>query len=127
MKVFSAPLSLFSRKVEIALLEKGLAFERVMVPFSQTEGYSLKHPEVLSANPKRRCRVLVDGDLTLFDSTLILEHLEDAYPLPSLFPDTPAERERCRLRDLFRRRDHASSPVGRMHRTTSGPLSRTAG
>ena len=52
MKLYSGPLSLFSRKVEIALHEKGLAFERIMVRFTQTEGYHPKHPEVLAANPK---------------------------------------------------------------------------
>jgi glutathione S-transferase len=31
MKLYSGPLSLFSRKVEIALREKGVAFEREMV------------------------------------------------------------------------------------------------
>jgi len=37
--LYSGPLSLFSRKVEIALREKDLAFERVMVPFTQAAGY----------------------------------------------------------------------------------------
>lgn len=101
MKLYSGPLSLFSRKVEIALHEKGLSFERVLVPFSQAEGYSPKHPDVLAANPKGQVPVLVDGELTLFDSTVILEYLEDAYPDPPLYPSAPAERARCRLLDLF--------------------------
>ena len=71
MQLYSGPLSLFSRKVEIALHEKGLSFERVMVPFDQTAGYAPKHPVVLAANPKRQVPVLIDGDLTLFDSTVI--------------------------------------------------------
>src|SRR3954451_9976116 len=58
MKLYSGPLSLFSRKVEIALHEKGLAFERVMVRFTQTEGYHPKHPDVLAANPKGQVPVL---------------------------------------------------------------------
>ena len=73
MKLYSGPLSLFSRKVEVALHEKGLPFERVFVPFSQAKGYSPKHPDVAAANPKAQVPVLVDGDLTLFDSTVILE------------------------------------------------------
>ena len=59
MKLYSGPLSLFCRKAEIALKEKGIAFERVMVPFSQTQGYSPMHPAVLAANPKRQVPVLV--------------------------------------------------------------------
>lgn len=100
MKLYSGPLSLFSRKVEIALGEKGLAFDRVMVPFTQERGYSPKHPDVLAANPKGQVPVLVDGGLTLFDSTLIFEYLEEAYPAPALLPKDAAARAQCRLMEL---------------------------
>ena len=101
MKLYSGPLSLFSRKVEIALAEKGLAFEREMVPFTQAKGYSPKHPAVLAANPKAQVPVLVDGDLTVFDSTVIIEYLEDAYPAPPLFPHEPKARAHCRILELY--------------------------
>ncbi|MGH6893245.1 MAG: glutathione S-transferase family protein [Dongiaceae bacterium] len=115
MKLYSGPLSLFSRKVEIALGEKHLAFERVMVPFTQERGYQPKHPDVLAANPKGQVPVLVDGDLTLFDSTLIFEYLEEAYPEPPLMP--PANpggakaRALCRLMEL--RADEVVFPPAR--------------
>ncbi len=101
MRLYSGPLSLFARKVEIALAEKGLAFEREMVPFTQGGGYQPKHPAVLAANPKAQVPVLQDGDLTLFDSTVIFEYLEEAYPAPPLYPATAAERARCRLLELI--------------------------
>jgi len=101
MKLYSGPLSLFSRKVEIALHEKRLPFERVMVEFTQTRGYSPKHPDVLALNPKGQVPVLVDGDVVLYDSTVILEYLEDAYPDPPLYPEAAAQRAQCRLLDLF--------------------------
>lgn len=100
MRLYSGPLSLFARKVEIALGEKGLAFERVMVPFTQSAGYSPKHPGVLAANPKGQVPVLVDGDVTLFDSTVIFEYLEEACPAPPLYPAGAAARARCRLLEL---------------------------
>ena len=100
MLLYSGPLSLFSRKVEIVLAEKNLVFDRVLVPFSQTKGYAPKHPAVLAANPKAQVPVLVDGNVTLYDSTLIAEYLEDKYPDPSLFPGEPDERARCRLLEL---------------------------
>jgi glutathione S-transferase len=104
MKLYSGPLSLFSRKVEIALGEKGLAFERVMVPFTQERGYQPKHPDVLAANPKGQVPVLVDGDVTVFDSTLIFEYLEEAYPTPPLMPPLgpggAQRRAACRLMEL---------------------------
>src|SRR6266567_1379206 len=100
MLLYSGPLSLFSRKVEIVLAEKTLAFERVLVPFSQTKGYAPKHPAVLAANPKGQVPVLIDGDVTLYDSTVIAEYLEDKIPNPSLFPRQPEARARCRLLEL---------------------------
>ncbi len=101
MKLYSGPLSLFSRKVEIALHEKGIPFDREMVAFTQAKGYSPKHPAVLAANPKAQVPVLIDGDLTLFDSTLIFEYLEDAHPKPALWPADPKARARGRLVELM--------------------------
>jgi len=100
MKLYSGPLSLFARKIEFALHEKGLPFERVMVPFTQERGYTPKHPAVLAANPKGQVPVLEDGELTLFDSTLIFEYLEDAYPRPPLYPGAARDKARCRLLEL---------------------------
>ena len=100
MKLYAGRLSLFSRKVEIALAEKGIAYEREFVPFTQERGYAPKHPAVIAHNPKRQVPVLVDGDLALFDSTVIFEYLEELYPSPPLYPTTPQERARCRLLEV---------------------------
>jgi glutathione S-transferase len=100
MHLYSGPLSLFARKVEIALAEKRLAFTRTMVPFTQTEGYRPKHEAVLAANPKGQVPVLVDGQLTLYDSTVIIEYLDEAYPAPPLLPGDALSRARCRLLEL---------------------------
>lgn len=121
MKLYSGPLSLFSRKVEIALYEKGLAFERIAVAFSQTKGYAPKHPDVLALNPKGQVPVFVDGDLSLYDSTVILEYLEDAYPEPALYPKDPRERARCRLFDLFADEVMIAPLRFLMHRTEPKP------
>ena len=124
--LYIGPLSLFSRKAEIALREKGLDYEAVSVPFSQSEGYAPKHPAVLAANPKAQVPVLVEGDLTLFDSTVILEYLEDAYPEPALYPRDAKAKALCRLAELegdeilfapvrhllFRTEPPASGPMG---------------
>jgi glutathione S-transferase len=121
MKLYSGPLSLFARKIEIALAEKGLGFERVMVPFDQTVGYAPKHPDVVAANPKAQVPVLIDGDLALYDSTIIFEYLEDAYPVPPLYPATPKARARCRQLELYA--DEIMLPPLRalMHRTSPRP------
>ena len=124
MKLFTGPLSLFARKVEIALREKGRPFERVIVPFSQTKGYSPKHPEVLAANPKGQVPVLIDGEAAVFDSTVILEYLEDTYPKPALYPQEAAERARCRMLDLYADEIMLVPLRALMHRNTPGERDR---
>ena len=100
MLLYSGPLSLFARKVEIALAVKRLAYERVMVSFTQTAGYAPKHPDVLRINPKGQVPVLIDGALELYDSTVILEYLDEAYPAIPLYPRDAALRAQVRLAEL---------------------------
>jgi glutathione S-transferase len=119
--LYVGPLSLFSRKVEIALREKGLDYERVLVSFTQATGYRPKHPVVARANPKGQVPVLVEGDLTLFDSTVILEYLEDAYPAPPLYPREPRARAQCRLIEL-EADEIAFAPVRNLLYRTEPPL-----
>jgi glutathione S-transferase len=96
IRLYSARLSMFGAKVQIAAIEKGIAFELVMVPFTQAEGYSPKDPEVVRINPKKQVPVLVHDDLEIFDSTQILEYLEDLQPAPALWPAGIADRARAR-------------------------------
>ncbi|MGD9881799.1 MAG: glutathione S-transferase family protein [Reyranella sp.] len=97
MKLYSGPLSMFGAKAEIAAIEKGLEFELIMVPFEMKTLYQPKHPEVVRVNPKRQVPVLIDGDLEIFDSTQIFEHLETVRPAPALWPLEPKARARARL------------------------------
>ena len=99
MKLYSGPLSLFTQKVRIALAEKQLAYERIEVGWSRTDRYLPHHPDVVALNPKCQVPVLVDGGLALYDSTLILEYLEDRYPEPPLLPKDPALRAHCRQQE----------------------------
>ncbi|MDM0023039.1 glutathione S-transferase family protein [Variovorax saccharolyticus] len=100
MKLYTAPLSMFGAKVQIAALEKGLAFDCVMVPFDRDDRYEPKHPEVLRVNPKRQVPVLIDDDVELFDSTQIFEYLEDRFPEPALWPAGVAPRARARRLEI---------------------------
>jgi glutathione S-transferase len=100
IRLFSGPLSMFGAKAEIALREKGLDFELVMVPFDMQRLYEPKHPEVARINPKRQVPVLIHGDLELFDSTQIFEYLEELKPAPALWPAETAARARARLLEL---------------------------
>jgi glutathione S-transferase len=71
-----------------------------MVPFDRHDRYEPRHPEVLRINPKRQVPVLVHGEVELFDSTLIFEYLEDAFPEPPLWPKGAAARAEARLLEL---------------------------
>lgn len=123
--LYSGPLSLYSRKVEIALREKGLAFTRVQVPFNQVTGYDPVHPEVRALNPRGQVPVLTDGGLVLYDSTVIVEYLDEAYPQQPLYPAGAASRALCRLDELYA--DEIMLPALRalMHRTAPPGADRT--
>ena len=100
-QIYSAPLSMFGAKVQIAALEKDVAFDLVMVPFTKDDTYEPKHPEVLRVNPvKQQVPILIDGDVELFDSTQIFEYLEDLQPQPPLWPADVRERAKARLLEL---------------------------
>lgn len=100
MKLFTGPISAFGVKAEMAAIEKDLLVEVELVPFSIAEGYTPKAPEVLRANPKGQVPVLLDDDLSLFDSTQIFEYFEDLRPSPALWPSEAKARARARLAEL---------------------------
>jgi glutathione S-transferase len=108
IRLYSARLSMFGAKVQIAAIEKGIALDLVMVPFTQAEGYSPKNPEVVRINPKKQVPVLVHGDLEIFDSTQILEYLEELKPEPALWLTGIARR--ARVRQLEHRSDEVYFP-----------------
>jgi glutathione S-transferase len=83
MRLHWHPFSLFPRRVRIALLEKALPYEDVIVDLP---GGALKTPEFRRLNPFGQVPVLEDGGLVLFESVAILEYLEERHPTPSLLP-----------------------------------------
>lgn len=96
LRLYCGPLSMFSAKVEIALREKQLSYDRELVPFSIGSGYAPKDPTVVAINPKAQIPMLIAGDLTLYDSTQIFEFLEDAFPENALWPTDVGDRARAR-------------------------------
>ena len=96
MKLYTSKLSPYSAKIRVALDEKGVAFEEIALP-TRRAGIVEKPRELLEANPRGQVPVLVDGDLRLHDSTVILEYLEERYPDPPLYPRELRARARARL------------------------------
>ncbi len=99
IKLYTFPPSTNSRKVRIALLEKGLEFERVTVDLSKREQ---KNPEYLKIHPFGQIPALDDEGFVIYDSTVINEYLEDEYPYPPLMPSDSEGRARARLMEDFR-------------------------
>ena len=82
-------LSPFVRKARVALAEKGIAYDQVQVlPFGQTA-------EFLAISPLGKIPVYQDDDVTLPDSSVIIDYLEHIQPEPALYPAAPAERARA--------------------------------
>ncbi len=90
--LYEHPLSPYAQKVKIALAEKGVAFECRLPDFM-----SGRDDAFAAANPRLEVPALVDGDTRVFDSTIILEYIEDRWPTPPLLPAAPAERARVRM------------------------------
>jgi len=90
MKLHGTLGSPYVRKVLYVLAVKGLPYEHIQqMPFA-------RDPEYLKINPLGKIPTLQDGDLTLCDSTVICEYLEDAYPAHPVYPAGIAARARAR-------------------------------
>lgn len=100
MKLYDFLPCPFGQKVRIVLAEKSLTYELVAVDLAQGEQ---RRPEFLRLNPFGRVPVLVDEESTVYDSTIIIEYLEDEYPEPPILPalGSSALRARARLFEDF--------------------------
>src|SRR5258708_27254450 len=87
--VYEHPLSPYAQKVKIALREKGVPFE-VALPGGLGAGGAAG--DFVRANPRAEVPVLIDDAAEIFDSTIILQYIEDNWPTPRLLPATPAAR-----------------------------------
>jgi glutathione S-transferase len=89
-RIIGSYVSPYVRKVLACLNLKGLAYEiDPITPFFGNDEYARK-------SPLRRIPVLVDGDFSICDSSVICAYLDDAYPERPLLPDDPRARARAR-------------------------------
>ena len=82
MKFYYHPISGNARRVWIALLEKQIPFEPVLV---KLDGDQFQ-PEFLAINPFHHVPVIVDDGFEVVESLAILDYLEAKYLTPSLMP-----------------------------------------
>ncbi|MDA8645946.1 glutathione S-transferase N-terminal domain-containing protein [Porticoccaceae bacterium] len=91
MTLFSDPLSQYSHRVRIVLAEKG-----VTVDIEDIDSDAVT-AEILEANPYGTLPTLVDRDLALYESKVVMEYLDERFPHPPLLPVYPVARAESRL------------------------------
>jgi glutathione S-transferase len=87
----------FAWRVHLVLEEKGLAYEPVLLSFDKGEH---KTPEHLARSPHGKVPALEDDGVTLYESSAIVEYLEERFPEPPLLPADPAGRARVRIEEI---------------------------
>lgn len=93
---YHTPLSINSRRVWVALLEKNLPFDAHVVALSGDQF----QPEFLALNPFHHIPVLVDDGFAVIESFAILDYLEAKYPTPSLLATTPEDVATMRMVEM---------------------------
>ena len=95
MNLYSTATSIYCHRTRIVLAEKDIAHESIIVD-------SKNLPEdLIDLNPYSSLPTLVDRDLVLYNSRVIMEYLEERFPHPPLMPVGPVARAQTRLA-LFR-------------------------
>ncbi len=91
MALFSDPLNHYSHRVRIVMSEKGVTSEII-----DTDSNNLS-TEILEVSPYAELPVLVDRDVSLYDSIILMEYLDERFPHPPLLPVYPVSRAHIRL------------------------------
>ena len=95
LTIIGSYVSPYVRKVLAALNLKRLSFE--VDPITPFYG----NDEFERLSPLRRIPVLIDGDFSISDSTVICDYLDEAYPGHPLYPADPTQRARARWLEEF--------------------------
>ncbi len=91
MTFFSDSTSQYSHRVRIVLAEKGVTVDMI-------ESDSAHPPaELADLNPYNSLPTLVDRDLVLYESKVMMEYLDERFPHPPLLPVYPVARAESRL------------------------------
>ena len=91
MALFSDPIDHYSHRVRIVMCEKGVTSEII-----DTDSNNLSN-EILEVSPYAELPVLVDRDVCLYDSVILMEYLDERFPHPPLLPVYPVSRAHIRL------------------------------
>jgi glutathione S-transferase len=67
----------YAWRAQLALEHKALPYELKVISFAAGD---TRKPEFLALNPRHRVPVLVEDDFVLYESSAIVEYLDEAYP-----------------------------------------------
>jgi RNA polymerase-associated protein len=116
MTLFSRPTDIHSHRTRLVLAEKNINIEIASVMGSELP------EDLMDLNPYHTVPTLVDRDLTLYDSRVIIEYLDERFPHPPLMPVDPVMRAQFRLA-LFRIETDWYSIAEEVEKTGEGRLS----
>ncbi|MCU7958490.1 MAG: glutathione S-transferase N-terminal domain-containing protein [gamma proteobacterium symbiont of Bathyaustriella thionipta] len=91
MTFYSDPESLYSHRARMVLAEKNITVEIIDSALPE------QLDDLMELNPYGTLPTLVDRDLVLYDSRIIMEYLDDRFPHPPLLPVDPVARAKSRL------------------------------
>lgn len=91
MTLYSDPSDPASHSARIVLAEKA-----VLVDIIPVEGDHVPQ-DLIDLNPYHTAPTLVDRDLVLYQTNIIMEYLDERFPHPPLLPVYPVSRAECRL------------------------------
>jgi len=98
MSLYSDSNDIYSHQVRIVLAEKGVNVEIILVTKDQVLD------ALVAINPYRTVPTLIDRDLVLYESRIIIEYLDERFPHPPLLPVYPVAR--AETRKMMHRIEH---------------------
>jgi stringent starvation protein A len=91
MNLFSKPTCIHSHRTRIVLAEKN-----INIDITSVVGPDLPE-DLMDINPYHTLPTLIDRDLVLYDSRVIIEYLDERFPHPPLMPVDPVTRAQFRM------------------------------
>lgn len=91
MTLFCSPTCAYSHRTRFVLYEKGITADVEFIDVNQPP------EDLLELNPFGTTPTMVDRDLVLYESRIIMEYLDERFPHPPLHPMDPVSRARARM------------------------------
>ena len=91
MGLYSGNICIRSHQVRFVLSEKG-----IVTQINNFDGKKIPE-DLIALNPFATMPTLVDRELVLYDSRVIIEYIDERYPYPPLLPVNPVDRAKIRL------------------------------